>query len=337
MTNQENLYKVSIIVPVYNVELYLEKCLLSLVNQTLQDIEILVVNDGSKDQSQQIIGRFQQEYPNKIFGFIKENGGLSDARNFGIDRAKGQYLGFVDSDDYVSETMFEEMYDLAEKHNAEMTICNLQKVDENGNITQKLTQLPNFPDKIILENNLSVFSDISYFACNKLFKRELFQNKRFKKGIHFEDIELIPQLLLKCQTLAFSSNYHYQYFERQDSISKSHTTKGLDILKAVETVSEKFNQSRFSNHKEVLKNFQIFESVYSFLAYLAFVKKEEEFYEMSQALDVFKKTNGLKTKDILQYKRFGKNYLLSLPLRKKIYYILSLLRFKRLVRVLTTK
>lgn len=327
--------KVSIIVPVYNVELYLEKCLLSLVNQTLQDIEILVVNDGSKDQSQKIIENFQQKYPNKIFGFIKENGGLSDARNFGIDKAKGEYFGFVDSDDYVSATMFEEMYNLAEKHNAEMAICNLQKVDENGNVTQKLTQLPNFPEKIILENNLSVFSDISYFACNKLFKKELFQDKRFKKGIHFEDIELIPQLLLECETLAFTPNYHYQYLERQDSISKSHTTKGLDILNAVKTVSEKFNQSRFSNQKKALKDFQILEGVYTFLAYLAFVKDETDFYNMSKKMDNFIETNGLKTKDIFQYKRFGKNYLLSLSTRKKIYYILSLLRFRKIVRILT--
>ena len=327
--------KVSIIVPVYNVELYLEKCLLSLVHQTLQEIEIIVVNDGSKDDSQKIIEKFQQEYPTKIFGFIKENGGLSDARNFGIDQAKGQYLGFVDSDDYVSETMFEEMYNLAEKHSAELTICNLQKVDENGNITQKLTQLPNFSDKIILENHLSVFSDISYFACNKLFRRELFQNKRFKKGIHFEDIELIPQLLLECKTLAFTPNYHYQYLERRDSISKSHTTKGLDILKAVETVSEKFNQSPFAHQTKALKGFQILEGVYTFLAYLAFVKDAGDFDKMSNELDAFRKTNGLKIKDILQYKRFDKNYLLSLPLKKKIYYILSLLGMRKLVRVLT--
>lgn len=327
--------KVSIIVPVYNVELYLEKCLLSLIHQTLQEIEIIVVNDGSKDDSQKIIEKFQQEYPSKIFGFNKENGGLSDARNFGIDQAKGQYFGFVDSDDYVSETMFEEMYNLAEKHSAEMSICNLQKVDENGNITQKLTQLSNLPAKIVLENNLSVFSDISYFACNKLFRRELFQNKRFKKGIHFEDIELIPQLLLLCKTLVFTPNYHYQYLERQDSISKSHTTKGLDILRAVETVSEKFNQSPFAYQTKALKGFQILEGVYTFLAYLAFVKDAEDFDKMSEELDTFRKTNALKIKDILQYKRFGKNYLLSLPLKKKIYYILSLLGMRKLVRVLT--
>ena len=329
--------KVSIIVPVYNVELYLEKCLLSLVNQTLKEIEILVINDGSKDNSQQIIDDFQEKYPGKIFGSIKENGGLSDARNFGIDRARGQYLGFVDSDDYVSETMFEELYSLAEKNQAEMAICNLQKVDEEGNVTQKLTQLPGFPEKIVLENHLSVFSDISYFACNKLFKKDLFSEKRFKKGIHFEDIELIPQLLLECQILAFTPNFHYQYLEREDSISKSHTTKGLDILKAVETVEQSFNKSRFSEQKEALKNFQILEGVYTFLAYLAFVKKDEDFYKMSHVLDDFMTSKGLKTKEILQFNRFGKNYLLSLPLKKKIYYLLYFFGFKGLIRRLMSR
>lgn len=335
MTDKEKLYKVSVIVPVYNVELYLEKCLSSLVNQTLQDIEVVVVNDGSKDGSQEIIDQFQQDYPDKIFGFVKENGGLSDARNFGLDKARGQFLGFVDSDDYVSKTMFEEMYNLAVKHKAEMVICNLQKIDENGNVTQKLTQLPGFPEKIVLKDHLSIFSDISYFACNKIFKRELFQERRFKKGIHFEDIELIPQLLLQCKTVAFTSHYHYQYFERQDSISKSHTTKGLDILNAVETVSGKFNQSPFSQQTEILKGFQIFQGVYSFLAYLAFVKNEAVFDRMFHEYTTFTHRNKIKNKDILQYNRFGKNYLLSLPIRKQVYYFLILLRFRKIIRLLT--
>ncbi|WP_028121080.1 glycosyltransferase family 2 protein [Epilithonimonas tenax] len=330
--NTDLAIKVSVVVPVYNVELYLEKCLLSLVSQTLQEMEILVVNDGSKDHSQKIIEDFQVRYPDKIFGFTKENGGLSDARNFGIDRAKGQYIGFVDSDDFVSEKMFEEMYHLAEKYGAEMAICNLQKVDENGNVTQQLTQLPGFPDRIVLEDHLSVFSDISYFACNKLFKRDLFQEKRFKKGIHFEDIELIPQLLLKCHILTFTPQYHYQYLERQDSISKSHTVKGLDILKAVETVEQSFIQSRFSHQKKALRNFQILEGVYTFLAYLAFVKKDVDFYQMSQVLDDFVVSKGLKAKEILQFNRFGKNYLLSLPLKKKIYYLLYFFGFKGIIR-----
>ena len=324
--------KISVIVPVYNVENYLEKCLNSLVNQTLEEIEILVINDGSTDDSQKIIDEFQKKFPQKIKAFSKENGGLSDARNFGIDRASGNFLAFVDSDDYVSENMLQEMYDLAIKNEAELVICNLQKVDEHGNVTQKLTQIPNLSEKIDLEKNFSVFSDISYFACNKIFKRELFEGKRFQKGMHFEDIELIPQILLQCKTLAKTDAYHYQYLERSNSISKSHTERGLDILKAVEHVEIAFENSVYSNKKKELKGFQILEGVYTFLAYLAFVKDEEVYDKMSSELKKFIKERNISTSEIFKYKRFGKNYLLSLTLKKQIYYFLYFIGLKKIIR-----
>ena len=324
--------KISVIVPVYNVENYLEKCLNSLVNQTLQEIEILVINDGSTDNSQKIIEFFQSKFPQKIKTFAKENGGLSDARNFGIDRATGEFLAFVDSDDYVSATMMEEMYGLAKKHEAEIVICNLQKVDENGIVTQKLTQIPNLPEKIDLEKHFSVFSDISYFACNKIFKRELFEEKRFQKGMHFEDIELIPQILLQCKILAKTAAFHYQYLERSNSISKSHTERGLDILKAVENVEKSFKNSVYSFKKNELKGFQILEGIYTFLAYLAFVKDDEVYDKMNLQLKKFIKERDISLKEILVYKRFGRNYLLSLPFKKIIYYLLCFLGLETLVR-----
>ncbi|PJJ64866.1 glycosyltransferase family 2 protein [Chryseobacterium geocarposphaerae] len=326
--------KISIIVPVYNVENYLAKCLDSLVNQTYQNIEILVVNDGSTDDSGKIINDFSVKFPEKIKSFYKKNGGLSDARNVGIDKATGDYIGFVDSDDYVLETMFEEMLSLAEKHSAEMVICNIQKVDERGNVIQKLTQIPNMPEKIDLETHFSVFSDISYFACNKLFKKELFETKRFKQGISFEDIQLIPQLLLECKTIAQTQHFHYQYLERQNSISKTHTEKGLDILQAVEDVEVAFEKSIYSHKRKELKNFHILEGIYTFLAYLAFVKDENSFYEMSDKLDVFRKKKGVKIKDILSYSRFDRNYILSLSVKKKIFYLLFFAGQKKLIRKL---
>lgn len=325
---------ISIIVPVYNVENYLAKCLDSLVNQTYQNIEILIVNDGSKDSSGKIIQDYAQRFPDKIKAFNKENGGLSDARNFGIDQSAGDYLGFVDSDDYVTETMFEEMLNLAVKHQAEMVICNIQKVEEHGTVTQKLTQIPNMPEKIDLETHFSIFSDLSYFACNKLFRKELFKDKRFKKGVHFEDIQLIPQLLLECKTLAQTQNFHYQYLERTDSISKTHTEKGLDILKAVKDVEVVFHKSLYSTKLKELKNFQILEGVYTFLAYLAFVKDESLFYKMSHQLDVFIEERNINLKDILIYSRFDTNYILSLPLKKKIFYLLYFAGQKKLIRKL---
>lgn len=328
------LPKVSIIVPVYNVEKYLAQCLDSLINQTYQNIEVLVVNDGSTDDSEQLIQRYAQQHPGKIKSFLKENGGLSDARNFGIDRATGDYIGFVDSDDYVNSPMFAEMVGLAEKHQAKMVICNIQKVDQHGKITRKLTQIPNMPEKIDLGKNFSVFSDLSYFACNKLFKKELFKEKRFKKEAHFEDIQLIPQLLLECETIAQTQNFHYQYLERTDSITKTHTERGLDILKAVEDVELFFKNSRYADRQEELKNFRIFEGVYSYLAYLAFVKNEDVFTAMALQLEHFMNERRIKLKDILGYSRFGKNYLLSLPLKKKIFYLLFFAGQKKLIRKL---
>ena len=118
------MVKVSIIVPFYNVEKYIKKCLETLVNQTLQEIEILLVNDGSKDNSEQIAKEYCEKYPEKIIYLEKENGGLSDARNYAIPQAKGEYIAFLDSDDYVELDMYEKMYKLAKEDNSDMVECD---------------------------------------------------------------------------------------------------------------------------------------------------------------------------------------------------------------------
>lgn len=314
--------KVSVIVPVYQTEKYIRKCLQSLVDQTLCDIEIIVINDGSTDGSQSIIDEYSLHYATLVRSFYKENGGLSAARNFGINHATGDFIGFVDSDDEVSPTMFEDLYKLALKHDAEISFCNLQKVDENGKIIQQLPQAPHLDEKIVLAEELSAFSDLSYFACNKIFKNVLFEKLRFKSKAHFEDIELIPKLVLKCKVLAHSTKYHYQYLERNDSITKTHSLKGLDILSAVESVTDFYQTTAFNESKIALKNFQILEGVYTFLAYTAFVKDKFLYQEMNRCLLNFRRKHLISTAEILRYKRFGKNYLLSLPLKKQLYYLL---------------
>mgnify|MGYP005781662729 CR=1 FL=1 len=120
----ENKIKVSVIVPVYNVEQYLEKCLDSLVRQTLNEIEIIVVDDGSQDNSRKIAEAFREKYPNKVYFFYKENEGLGEARNFGLDYAKGEYIGFVDSDDWVDEKTFQAMYETARNEDADVVVCD---------------------------------------------------------------------------------------------------------------------------------------------------------------------------------------------------------------------
>ena len=123
--------KVSVIVPVYNVEKYIKKCLNSLVNQTLDEVEIVVVNDGSPDNSQKIIDEYTKKYKN-IKSYVKENGGLSDARNYGIKRATGKYISFVDSDDYIRKDMLEKMYNYAIQKNFDVVVCDSINVYSDG-------------------------------------------------------------------------------------------------------------------------------------------------------------------------------------------------------------
>ncbi|WP_313386134.1 glycosyltransferase family 2 protein [Chishuiella sp.] len=317
-----NYPKISVIIPVYNTEKYLSKCLESVINQTLKDIEIIVINDGSTDSSQNIIDLYTSK-DDRIISIIKENGGLSDARNMGIDNSNGNYLAFIDSDDYIDEYMLENMYNLSQKHQSEIVLCDLVKVNEKGEEFRDLPQSPQLADKIILKDDFTIFGEMSCFACNKIFKKSLFNKHRFKKGIHFEDIELIPKLVLDSTVLSKINQPFYKYFERQDSITKSHTKRGLDMFLAVNEVSNYFKNSVYINSKTDLKRFQIFQGYYSYLAYVAYVKDKSLKKNMLFALSEFLFSNSINKKEIINYKRFNNNYLMSLPNKKKIFYLLA--------------
>ena len=155
--------KVSVIVPVYNVEKFIDKCLNSIVNQTLKEIEIIVVNDGSPDNSQKIIDKYVKKYPEKVQSFIKENGGQGSARNLGIEKAKGEYISFVDSDDWLDLDALEKMYSLAKKDNSDIVICDMVDHYANYTIYHNCTKYN------------SVF-EVTPSACNKIFKKELIKN-----------------------------------------------------------------------------------------------------------------------------------------------------------------
>lgn len=324
---------VSIIVPVYNTANFLGKCLDSLVNQTFENIEILVVNDGSKDGSQKVLDDYVKKDA-RIKSFEKENGGLSDARNYVIRSAKGKYISFVDSDDWVEPTMIEEMYGLGTKHGADIVFCDLEKVNEKGEVFRVLPQSPQLPQVIDLEEDFSIFGEMSCFACNKIFKSELFENHLFLKGVHFEDIELIPKLFLESRKVARINKPFYKYFERQGSITKTHSIKGLDMFAAIENVSDSFDKSRYRDRLEELRRFQILQGFYSYLAYLAFVKEPKEKEKMIEKLNDFSVKWRWSKREILAYRRFGSFYLFQLPFKKSLYYLLAIINFRLLKWVL---
>ena len=219
--------KVSVIVPVYNVEKYLEKCLDSLVKQTLKDIEIIVVDDGSLDNSSKIIDKYSKKYKN-VVGYKKKNGGLSDARNYGLKYARGEYISFVDSDDYIDSTMLEKMYDKAKNEKLDIVVCDTIEV---------------YDDKQVLKrSNLNYSRDVikNYIisppmACSRIYKRELFDNVKFEKGIFYEDLNLTPSLVKYTDKIDFIEEGLYYYVQRSNSIMKQNkfSDKLLDIFKVL--------------------------------------------------------------------------------------------------------
>lgn len=324
--------KISVIVPVYNTAQYLPKCLDSILNQTYVELEVLVVNDGSTDNSQHFIDQYVRKDP-RVVSIIKENGGLSEARNTGIDKATGDYIAFIDSDDYIDPIMFEKMIALAVDHQSDIVFCDLVKVDEDGNEFRDLPQSPQLPEKILLKEDLSIFGEMSCFACNKIFKAALFENHRFRNGIHFEDIELIPKLVLDSSIISKINEPFYKYFERQNSITKTHTAKGLDMFLAVEEVTKYFKGSNYKEDVKELKRFQIIQGYYSYLAYVAYVREKSLKKEMINRLLKYLKENKISNKEIKEYERFNEVYLTTLPIKKRMYYRIALYNLKLLTKI----
>ena len=223
------MIKVSIIVPFYNVENYIEKCLQSLVNQTLEDVEIILVNDGSQDGTKEIAKQFVEKYPNKIIYLEKENGGLSDARNYAIPYAKGEYIAFLDSDDYVETNMYEEMYNKAKEENLDYVECDF---------------LWEYPDKTLeskgkqYNNKKEMFIHTRVVAWNKLIKREIVQDNHleFPKGYRYEDVEFFYKLLPLIHHYGIVQKPFIHYVQRENSISNVQNTRTKEIIDILEHV-----------------------------------------------------------------------------------------------------
>ena len=224
-----NECKLSIIVPVYGVEKYIDKCLNSLVKQSLKEIEIIVVNDGTKDNSQKIIDKYVKKYPDKIKSYIKENGGQGSARNYGLKKATGEYIGYVDSDDFVEKDMYKKLYNKAKENNYDIVVCGNYNVSEdyqNKNI-----------DAFI--NNYNTDLENIFFGkmavWNKIYKRDiLIKNKlEFKEKVWYEDLAFTLKAIMNSNTFAFIDEPLYDYLIREGStMNNSNVKRNLEILEA---------------------------------------------------------------------------------------------------------
>lgn len=248
--------KVSVIVPVYNVEKFLKRCLNSLVNQTLKDIEIIIINDGSKDNSQAIIDEYKAKYPDIIKAYYVENGGVAKARNYALNYVTGEYIGFVDSDDYVSEEMYEKLYNKAIEKNADIVCCNYYRVIDNEKFILKKfgnsrIDKDELFDKSVYEANL-LFDEVPYL-WNKIFKAEIIKNNNFK---FYDDLRIYEDFMFTYQAFSkankisrIEEGMYYYMVSRESSLTYFLTEKRFDLFKVTERLINYYKE--IGRYKEV--------------------------------------------------------------------------------------
>ena len=226
--------KISIIVPVYNVEAYLERCVESILKQTYTNLEILLVNDGSTDKSGELCDKLALR-DHRIRVIHKENGGLSDARNRGIDEASSNLIGFVDSDDYIDEDMYETLYRQMVASKADLSMCGhydvYHQIPEKQVAKIKTWELmPEEAIKMVMEAKI-----LSVTAVNKLYKKALFEQLRFRIGKIAEDAFIMVDLIHQCSKIVATNEKKYYYVHRENSITtQKFSLKFLNVIEAYE-------------------------------------------------------------------------------------------------------
>lgn len=230
---------ISVIIPVYNVEKYLCQCIESVLNQTYENIEIILVDDGSVDCSPQICEEYALK-DNRIVVIHKKNGGLSSARNAGIKICKGNYLCFVDSDDYIHQQMIEKLYYALKKTEADLVICGFKYVYDEEFQGQKKQICSKINNEVINSKEamkrLFIINGWQYVvAWNKLYKTQTFENLFFKEGYIHEDEIIIHKIFEKNKKIVLISDVLYNYRQRDGSIMKTkYNIQRLDLFKAFE-------------------------------------------------------------------------------------------------------
>jgi len=231
---------ISVIVPIYNVEPYLSRCVDSILDQTYTNLEIILVNDGSPDNCGKICNEYALADP-RIKVIHKENGGLSDARNVALDEMNGEYVTFIDSDDFVEPNYVEILYNLARKYNVQLSISNfLHYYEEKGAEKANPQRIENSTLSSEKAVETMFYQDkFETSAWGKLYKKELFGNDiRYPKGLLYEDLPTTYKLILRAKEIAYTNQHTYYYRIRNDSIQWApFNQKKLDILKVADIMT----------------------------------------------------------------------------------------------------
>lgn len=246
--------KVSVIIPVYNASKYLNKCISSIVNQTMEDIEILAINDGSTDNSLEILEKLQSQYKNKLKVFDKENGGAGSARNIGIDNSNGEFIKFVDADDYLKLDILDRMYTLAKENNVSLVRGNYETIIGPFKMNDKCSWSNIKGNQIVdVEKNKDYIVTETPGIGNKLISRELIGDLRFLEKTKWEDFSIIPVVLASSERIFHMDEAVYNYRINMNTTIKDFINKIPNILDVVKCAENIEKEMKKRNIKEKYK------------------------------------------------------------------------------------
>ena len=230
---------ISIIVPIYNAEKYLKKCIDSLVNQTKKELEFILINDGSTDSSEDIIKSYKDK---RIKYFKNKNQGIGKTRNFGIDKATGKYLMFLDSDDYLDINACEKLYNKAIKEKSDLVVFDFYRVEE----TLKEVTINNFKSSSLKENP-NLLLDINLGPCNKLIKRELIDksNTRFNEELKYEDTPFVTEIIKNANKISKLNEYLHYYVIHSNSETTVRDERVFDIIKIIDIIRNQYKNEKY--------------------------------------------------------------------------------------------
>lgn len=241
--------KISIIIPAYNVENRIDLCLSSIENSSYKNLEIIVINDGSKDNTINIIKEHVAKYPELYVLIDRENKGISATRNEGLIKATGDYISFVDSDDSIEFDMYEKLVSALENSNSDIIVCGYKSVNDDNKIIEKYS-LQNI--KIdVFEQNPKLVHILDFAPWNKLYKKELFKDILFPLNTKYEDLSTIIKVFAKAKKIDMVDEPLYNYYINNFGETKSVNEKVFDILSILEDIVDYFKDSKKNIKKEI--------------------------------------------------------------------------------------
>lgn len=306
---------ISVIIPVYKVEEYLDVCIQSVVKQTYSNLEIILVDDGSPDKCPQMCDEWAKK-DTRIRVIHKENGGASSARNMGLSVARGEYIGFVDSDDYISEDMYEILLTAIQSSEKGIADCGVNRVCQNGNIIQHKNRL--FKELDVKQSLEAVFTmEIDTAVWCKLYKRFVFEEQRFPEGETNEEFPLIIPGIIKAKGIVQVAECKYFYRERPGSVTSARIPNTKILYKNLCLI-----QNQLEEYGIVSKNYGFFAAQY---AYFHCLSLEKNFNLLTADIRKdYKKYRAIMWKNLIQYLRSPHSIL-----KDKVLYLLILTKLLR--------